>query len=116
MLSEVIKAKREMLWLERNVCHDERGYPYQEIRAVLFLPALQENERLIIGTCRLAEKGTSEAMTPPMPDPAIAAIGRFEDVHKPPVTLTHAWKVITQTESFEVLSPKSVTCTGLLGM
>ncbi len=116
MLSEVIRDKGEMLWLERNVCHDERGYPYQEIRAVLFLPALQGDERVIIGTCRLKKPGTSEATSLPMPDPAIVAIGRFADVYKPPVTLTSAWRVITQTESFEALSPGSVTCTGILGM
>lgn len=116
MLSEVIRDTGEMLWLERNICHDERGYPYQEIRAVLFLPALQGDERVIIGTCRLKKPGTSEATTLPMPDPAIVAIGRFADVYKPPVALTSAWRVITQTESFEVLPPESVTCTGILGM
>ncbi len=116
MLSEVIRDTDEMLWLERNICHDERGYPYQEIRAVLFLPALQGDERVIIGTCRLKKTGTSEATTLPMPDPAIVAIGRFADIYKPPVTLTSAWRIITQTESFEVLSPESVTCTGILGM
>ncbi len=116
MLSEVIRDKGEMLWLERNVCHDERGYPHQEIRAVLFLPALQGDERPIIGTCRLKETRPSEATTSPMPDPAIVAIGRFADFYKPPITLTYAWRVITQTESFEVLPPESVTCTGIMGM
>jgi hypothetical protein len=115
-LSEVSRDSGEMLWLERNICHDERGYPYQEIRAVLFLPALQENERLIIGTCRLKEPVTSEVTNPPLPDPAIVAVGRFEDIYKPPVALTYAWRANPQTESFETLPPESVTCTGLEGL
>ena len=116
MLSEVVRDSGEMLWLERNICHDESGYPYQEIRAVLFLPALQENERLIIGTCRLKETVTSEVTNPPMPDPAIVAVGRFEDIYKPPVALTYAWRANPQTESFETLPPESVTCTGIEGL
>jgi hypothetical protein len=116
MLSQVIRDSGEMLWLERNICHDERGYPYQEIRAVLFLPALQANERLIMGTCRLKETATSEVTNPPMPDPAIVAVGRFEDVYKPPVALTSAWRANPPTESFETLPPESVTCTGIEGL
>ena len=116
MLSEVVRDSGEMLWLERNICHDESGYPYQEIRAVLFLPALHEQERLIIGTCRIKDTTTPEAATPPLPDPAIVAVGWFEDVYQPPVTLSYAWRANPQTESFEVLSPESVTCTGLEGL
>ena len=116
MLSEVIRDSGEMLWLERNVCHDERAHAYQEIRAVLVVPALQGDERLIIGTCRLKETTDPEATNPPAPDPAIVAVGRFDDIYKPPVTLTYAWRAITQTETFEVLPPESVTCTGIEGL
>ncbi len=35
MVNEVVRDSGEMLWLERNICHDESGHPYQEIRAVL---------------------------------------------------------------------------------
>jgi hypothetical protein len=101
--------------LEHNICHDESGHPYSEIRAVLFLPAIQEKEKLLIGTCRIKEAATPEAAKSTF-DPAIVAIGRFEDIYQPPVTISSAWRVITQTESFEVLSPESVTCTGLQGL
>ena len=116
MVSDVFGDSGEMVWLERNVCHDESGYPYQEIRAVLNLPALPGDERLIIGTCRLKETADAETTNPPMPDPAIVAVGRFDDIYKPPVAITSAWRAITPTESFEVLPPESVTCTGIEGL
>ena len=116
MVNEVVRDSGEMLWLERNICHDETGHPYQEIRAVLILPALQEKEKLLIGTCRVKEAATPEAALMPEFDPAIVAVGWFEDIYQPPVTISYAWRVITQTESFEVLSPESVTCTGLQGL
>jgi hypothetical protein len=116
MVNEVVRDSGEMLWLERNICHDETGHPYQEIRAVLILPALQEREKLLIGTCRVEEAATPEAALMPDFDPAIVAVGRFEDIYQPPVTISYAWQVVTQTESFEVLSPESVTCTGLQGL
>ena len=116
MVNEVVRDSGEMLWLERNICHDESGHPYQEIRSVLILPALQEKEKLLIGTCRVKEAATPGAALMPEFDPAIVAVGRFEDIYRPPVAISHAWRVITQTESFEVLSPDSVTCTGLQGL
>jgi hypothetical protein len=64
----------------------------------------------------LKEDFTPEAATNPVFDPAIVAIGRFEDIFQPPVTISHAWRVITQTESFEALPPESVTCTRLQGL
>lgn len=116
MLSEVIRDSGEMLWLERNICHDERAHAYQEIRAVLVVPALQGDERVIIGTCKLKEIADSEATNPPAPDPAIVAVGRFDDIYKPPVALTYAWRANPETESFEDLPPESVTCTGIEGL
>ena len=116
MVNEVVRESGEMLWLERNICHDASGHPYQEIRAVLILPALQEREKLLIGTCRVKEAAALEAVPLPEFDPAIVAIGRFEDIYQPPVTISHAWRVITQTESFEALPPESVTCTRLQGL
>lgn len=124
LLSEVVRESGAMLWLERNVCHDERGYPYHEVRAVLPLPALQEKEKLITGTCRVKEVATPESETASPEaetvstffDPAIVAIGWFEDIHEPPVAIHYAWKANAQAESFEVLSPESVTCTGLEGL
>jgi hypothetical protein len=116
IVSEVIRDSGGALWLERNICHDEAGHPYYELRAVLALPALQEDEKLIIGTCRIKDAAAPEAANPVVPDPAIVAVGQFEDVHKPPVTLSYAWRANPQTESFEVLSPESVTCTGLEGL
>ena len=115
-LSEVIRKSGEMLWLERNICHDERGHAYQEIRAVLFVPKLQGGERVIIGTCRLKKTADSEPTNPPLPDPAIVAVGRFDDIYKPPVALTYAWRANPETESFETLPPESVTCTGIEGL
>ncbi len=115
-VNQVVKDSGEMLWLERNICHDESGHPYYEIRAVLILPALQEKEKLIIGTCLMKEDLTPEAAVNPVFDPAIVAIGRFEDIYQPPVTISHAWRANAQTESFEVLSPESVTCTELQGL
>lgn len=116
IVSEVVRDSGGALWLERNICHDETGHPYYELRAVLTLPALQENEKLIIGTCRIKDTAAPEAENPVVPDPAIVAVGRFEDVYEPPVTLSFAWRANPQTESFEVLSPESVTCTGLEGL
>jgi hypothetical protein len=116
MLSEVIRDSGEMLWLERNICHDERGHAYQEIRDVLVVPALQGDERVIIGTCRLKEPADAEVADSSLPDPAIVAVGRFDDIYKPPVALTYAWRAITQTETLEALPPESVTCTGIEGL
>ena len=115
-VNQIVRDGGEMLWLERNICHDESGHPYYEIRAVLILPALQDNEKLIIGTCNLKKAVTPEDALNPVFDPAIVAIGRFEDIYKPPITISHAWRVITQTESFEALSPDGVTCTRLQGL
>jgi hypothetical protein len=115
-VNQVVTDSGEMLWLERNICHDESGHPYYEIRAVLVLPALQEKEKLIIGTCLMKDDLIPAAAVNPVFDPAIVAIGRFEDIYQPPVTISHAWRVITQTESFEALSPESVTCTRLQGL
>jgi hypothetical protein len=115
-VNQIVRESGEMLWLERNVCHDENGHPYYEIRAVLNLPTLQDQEKLLIGTCLLKEDFTPQTAINPVFDPAIVAIGRFEDIYQPPVTLSHAWRVITQTESFEAMPPDSVTCTRLQGL
>jgi hypothetical protein len=115
-VNQVVRDSGEMLWLERNICHDESGHPYYEIRAVLNLPTLQDKERLIIGTCLMKKDFTPQEAINPVFDPAIVAIGRFEDIYKPPVTISHAWRAITQTESFEALPPESVTCTRLQGL
>ncbi len=115
-VNQIVRDSGEMLWLERNICHDESGHPYYEIRAVLNLPALQEKEKLIIGTCLMKKDLTPQAAINPVFDPALVAIGRFEDIYKPPVAISHAWRVITQTESFEALPPESVTCTRLQGL
>jgi hypothetical protein len=116
IMSEVVGDSGTALWLERNICHDESGHPYYELRAVLNLPELQEQERLIIGTCRIKDAASAEAANPVVPDPAIVAVGWFEDVYEPPVTLSYAWRANPQTETFEVLSPESVTCTGIEGL
>lgn len=115
VVSEVVRDSGKMLWLERVICHDERGHAYKEIRAVLILPALQEKEKLITGTCKINGAATPEAATKPEFDIEIVAIGWFEDVHQPPVTMNYAWRANPQTETFEVLSPESVTCAGLRG-
>jgi hypothetical protein len=115
-VNQVVTDSGEMLWLERHICHDESGHPYYELRTVLVLPALQEKDKLIIGTCLLREDLTPEAAENPVFDPAIVAIGRFEYYYDPPVEISHAWRVITQTESFEVLPPESITCTRLQGL
>ncbi len=116
IVSEVVRDSGEALWLERSICHDETGHPYYELRAVLILPALQVQEKLIIGTCRIKDAAAPEAANPVVPDPAIVAVGWFEDVYEPPVTLSYAWRANPQTESFEVLPPESVTCTGIEGL
>jgi hypothetical protein len=116
VVNQVIRDSGEMLWLERNICHDENGHAYYEIRAVLNLPALQEREKLLIGTCLMKEDFSPESAANPVFDPAIVAIGRFEYYYDPPVEISHAWRVITQTESFEALPPDSITCTKLQGL
>jgi hypothetical protein len=115
-VNQIVRESGEMLWLERNICHDENGHPYYEIRAVLNLPTLQDKEKLLIGTCLMKKDFTPETATNPVFDPALVAIGRFEDIYKPPVAISYAWRVITQTESFEALPPESVTCTRLQGL
>ena len=115
-VNQIVRENGEMLWLERNVCHNEKGHAYYEIRAVLKLPTLQDKEKLLIGTCLMKKDFTPKNAINPVFDPAIVAIGRFEDIYKPPVAISHAWRVITQTESFEALPPQSVTCTRLQGL
>ena len=115
-VNQVVRASGEMLWLERHVCHDENGHPFYEIRAVLNLPPLQDKEKLLIGTCLLKKDFTPATATNPVFDPAIVAVGRFEYIYDPPIAITHAWRVITETESFETLPPESVICTRLQGL
>ncbi len=115
VISVVIRDRDRMFWLERVVCRDDNGYAYRELRAVLILPVLQEKEKLITGTCKVNGAATPGATTKPKFDPEVVAIGRFEDLHQPPVTISHAWRANPRTESFEVLSPESVTCAGLRG-
>lgn len=115
VVSVVVRDRGEMLWLERIICHDDSGHAYREIRAVLTLPALQEKEKLIRETCKVNGAATQGGQTKSEFDPEIVAIGWFEDVYQPPVTISYAWRANPQTESFEVLSPESVTCAGLLG-
>jgi hypothetical protein len=83
---------------------------------VLALPALQDQERLIIGTCRIKDAASAEAANPVVPDPAVVAVGWFEDIYEPPVTLSYAWRANPQPETFEVLLLESVTCTGIEGL
>ena len=116
LVSAVVRDRGEMLWLERVICRDNRGNAYNEIRAVLVLPALQDKEKLITGTCKVNGAATPEAATKPVFDLEIVAIGWFEDLYHPPVTISYAWRANPQTESFEVLSPESVTCAGLRGL
>lgn len=115
-VNQIVRESGEMLWLERNICHDENGHPYYEIRAVLNLPTLQGKEKVIVGTCLMKKDLTPQDAVNPVFDPAIIAIGRFEDIYQPPVTISHAWRVVTQTESFEAVPPESVTCTRLQGL
>ncbi len=128
VVSAVGRERSEMLWLERVVCRDDNGHPYKELRAVLILPSLHPRQRLIIHTCQVKGKTTPVATLPNSGgrwyegvttkyvfDDEIVAIGWFEDFYQPPVTISHAWRANPRTESFEVLSPESVMCAGLVG-
>jgi hypothetical protein len=115
IIREVVKDSDEMLWLERVICHNDGGHPYTEIRAVLDLPTRQEKERLITGTCKVNEVATPMVTTKSEFDNEIVAIGQFEDFDNPPATINYAWRTNPRAESFEALSPDTVTCAGLRG-
>lgn len=116
IVREVVKAAGEMLWLERVICHDDGGYPYTEIRAALVLPARQDKERLITGTCKVYGVAAPMVTTQSEFDNEIVAIGQFEDFDNPPVAINHAWRANPRTESFEALLPDHVICTGFHGL
>jgi hypothetical protein len=98
-LHKVWQGDIMMLWLEKMICRDE-GKAYHEIRDVLILPPLRENERLITLHCTTDQEFA----------PEIVVIGEFEPDVCNPTRIVQAWRANQQTESFEPLFPDSVTC------
>ena len=89
-----------MLWLERMICRDDEGKAYWEIRDVLLLPALRENEELILSNCTSNGEFSTE----------IVAVGEFIPGVDNPTKIVYGWRVDLYNESFEQLFPDRITC------
>jgi len=89
-----------MLWLEKVICRDAEGKAYLEIRDVLLLPSLRENERLITLHCTTNGEFS----------PEIVAVGEFTPGVCNPTKIVYAWQADLHDESFEQLFPNSITC------
>lgn len=88
-----------MLWLERLTHRNPLGHPFFEVRAVLSLPPLSNQDSLIFGQCRL-----DGAI-----DPEIIAIVAETDaeIYR---EIRQAWRASREGERFEPLPVDRLAC------
>lgn len=90
----------QMLWLTRFTHWDEAGKPYWNVRAVLHLPALRDDELLSYGgLCQI--DGTN--------DTEIVAIVEPEDAQWF-TKIRRAWRASRSLERFEEIPTSGVAC------
>jgi hypothetical protein len=98
-VSYIARFSGKMLWLERLTHRDSSGRPFFEVRAVLALPPISDQEFLIFGQCRVDE----------VIDPEIIALvetsggALYTEIRK-------AWRADRRAERFEALLLDGLTC------
>ncbi len=96
----VAAGSRQMLWLNRFAHRDDEGKPHWDVRAVLQLPALRDNELLSYGGfCQLDGEQDSE----------VVAIVQAEDAASF-TTIRRAWRANRSLERFEEMPTSGVVC------
>ena len=96
----VAAGTRQMLWLNRFTHRDDEGKAHWDVRAVLELPALRDDEVLSYGgLCQIDGE----------PDAEVVAIARAEDAESF-TTIRRAWRANRSLESFEEIPTSGVTC------
>jgi len=99
-LALVVAQSGQMLWLNRFTHWDDEGKPYWDVRAVLRLPALRDDELLSYGgLCRIDGE----------PDVEVVAIVEAEDVESY-TKVRRAWRANRSRERFEEIPTSGVTC------
>lgn len=96
----VAAGSRQMLWLNRFTHRDDEGKAHWDVRAVLQLPALQDDELLSYGGfCQLDGEHDAE----------VVAIVQAEDAASF-TTVRRAWRANRSLERFEEMPTSGVAC------
>lgn len=101
-VTEVSKGRVKMMWLDRLTHHDEAGNAHWEIKDVLFLPPMRNNQLLFYVDCSLANKPDSELVV--ITDSVLRG-GYYGRVH-------YAWRANRQTEKFQKIPVTGIKCEG----
>ena len=102
-LHQVVEGVTKMLWLEKRL-RDDQGKKYWEVRAVLTLPRIGDDEVLVCGGVPL-----SPCKIEGISDPEIFAIAKYEDKEFF-TTIKRAWRANRQLERFEEISSNGIIC------
>ncbi|MEZ5426628.1 MAG: hypothetical protein R2747_10210 [Pyrinomonadaceae bacterium] len=101
-VSRMKKGKTEMLWLTRITGRNWSGLPNWQVKDVIYLPQLKENQEILQG------------MTFP------CTINKKEDLNlivlaellpeKNSYSIQKAWRADTRTKKFEAVSTRGISC------
>jgi hypothetical protein len=100
--SVVTDGNLRMLWLDKSLGYRIGGEPYWEVRAVLVLPELSENETFV-NDCRV--DGASES------DPEIFVVAETKsntDLNLD--IIRQAWRANRKTSAFEQIPTDGIVC------
>lgn len=101
-VTQVMKGKSNMIWLERLTHNDPAGKAHWETRDVLFLPAIRKNQLLFYVDCFLNDKSDPELIV--IVDNVVRG-GYY-------ATARSAWRANRLIERFEPLPTKGIKCVG----
>jgi hypothetical protein len=100
-LKSVAAQNQEMIWLNWFTYHDAAGKPHWEVRAVLQLPALRDDEMVSYGgNCLINGER----------DPEIIAVVLVEEDEELLTNIRQAWRVNLSLEKFEEIPTSGVVC------
>ncbi|MBN2364657.1 MAG: hypothetical protein JXL67_00715 [Calditrichaeota bacterium] len=99
VIDHVTKNQTDLLWLCKLTGRDDEGRPFLKILDLLILPRQQENEMILMGSCKV---GGEE-------DPEIVAVVEFID-NMMVSEVHHAWRADRKSERFKPFPVDSVEC------
>jgi hypothetical protein len=99
IIDHVSKANLQMLWFCKLTSRDTEGRPYLRILDILILPRIEQNEELLMGTCKFKEEM----------DPEIIAVAKFNETEVKS-EVVQAWRANRNSKKFESIPTANITC------
>ncbi len=99
VIDHVSRGNIQLVWLCKLTRRDSQGRPYLKILDILVLPAMENDEQLLLGTCNFQDQSDAE----------IIAIAKFIE-SEARNEIRRAWRANRRTQHFEEVSPDRVEC------